>query len=112
MTTRRRTTNRSPRPREVNTYLITLSTGATVKCAGEAYNVNATRLIVRDQFGNVTQSWANGTWLDIAIVNAADPTVTPANTAYQPLISPSVAGRPGTNADGSINWTGTGPVTG
>ena len=93
----------------MNSYIVTLSNGSTVKCMGEVYNVGKTALAVLGTSGNVIQQWANGTWTDIAIVNLNDPTQTAAAEAYQPVVG--LSGGSGTGLASVINWTGTGPIT-
>ena len=92
----------------MNTYLVTLSTGATQRVLGEAYNAGITRLTIRGPLGEITAQFNNGTWTDIAIISPTDSMVTAANTAYQPIITAS--GGPGTAGDSNVFWTGKGPI--
>ena len=58
----------------MNCYQITLNTGATPRVMGEGYNSDpVSGLIVFDQFGNTTASYAVGTYSAVTIINPNAP---------------------------------------
>jgi hypothetical protein len=90
----------------VNTYLVTLSSGATQVVAAENYNADARAgLQLFDQFGGVVASWQPGVWADIAIINP-QAVNTPASTGYQSTVVDAITGNAAASEDGDATFTG------
>ena len=78
----------------MNTYQVALPGGGTALVVAENYYVDSIAgLRFVDQFGNVTGSYANGAFLDIAVVNPSTPGTVVGN-AYQSVNANAITGEP------------------